>query len=85
MEEEEFKSLPQKDRLTIFKLSALLRIADSLDINHTGKVKDVTLKETKSGWRMTISGENDLMLVKWALDKRKSHFKEVFGVNLEMA
>ena len=69
----------------IGRLSALLRIADSLDINHAGKVKDVTLKETKSGWRMTISGENDLMLVNWAREKRKSHFKEVFGVNLEMA
>jgi exopolyphosphatase/guanosine-5'-triphosphate,3'-diphosphate pyrophosphatase len=84
MEDEDFRSLPQKDRLVIFKLSVLLCLADSLDISHTGKVTDVILKETKTGWRMKLSGEKDLMLVNWALGKRKSHFREVFGVNLEM-
>jgi exopolyphosphatase/guanosine-5'-triphosphate,3'-diphosphate pyrophosphatase len=84
MEDEDFKSLPQKDRLVIVKLSALLRLADSLDISHTGKVKDVILRAAKPAWRMKISGEKDLMLVNWALEKRKSHFRDVFGVNLEM-
>jgi exopolyphosphatase/guanosine-5'-triphosphate,3'-diphosphate pyrophosphatase len=84
MEDEDFKALPQKDRLVIFKLSALLCLADSLDISHTGKVTDVILKEAKTGWRMKIAGEKDLMLVNWALQKRKSHFRDVFGVNLEM-
>jgi len=74
----------QKDRLVIFKLSVLLSLADSLDISHTGKVTDVILNETKTGWRLKLSGEKDLMLVNWALGKRKSHFRDVFGVNLEM-
>jgi exopolyphosphatase/guanosine-5'-triphosphate,3'-diphosphate pyrophosphatase len=68
----------------VIKLAALLRLADSLDISHMENVTDVILRETKSGWRMKISGRKDQMLVKWAFDKRKSHFKEVFGVNLEM-
>jgi exopolyphosphatase/guanosine-5'-triphosphate,3'-diphosphate pyrophosphatase len=84
VDDEDFKSLPQKDRLIIFKLSALLRLADSLDINHSGKVTDVILREAKTGWRMKISGTKDLMLVNWALEKRKTHFRDVFGVNLEM-
>ena len=83
-DDENFRTLPQKDRLIVIKLCALLRLADSLDISHTGNVTDVTLKETDSGWRMKISGRNDLMLVNWAFDKRKSHFRKVFGVNLEM-
>jgi len=84
MEDEDFKSLPQKDRLVIFKLSALLSLADSLDISHTGKVTDVNLREEKTGWRMKLAGEKDLLLVNWALEKRKSHFRDVFGVNLEL-
>jgi exopolyphosphatase/guanosine-5'-triphosphate,3'-diphosphate pyrophosphatase len=84
VDDENFKSLPQQDRLSVIKLSALLRLADSIDINHTGKVTDVDLKETDHGWRMQISSESDLMLVHWALDKRKSLFREVFGVNLEI-
>jgi exopolyphosphatase/guanosine-5'-triphosphate,3'-diphosphate pyrophosphatase len=78
------KALPQKDRLIVLKLSALLRLADSLDISHMENVTDVTLRQAGSGWRMKISGKKDQMLVNWAFDKRKSHFKEVFGVNLEM-
>ena len=78
------KSLPQKDRLIVIKLSALLRLADSMDISHTGNVADIVLKETKSGWQIKISAKNDQMLVNWAFEKRKSHFREVFGVNLEM-
>jgi exopolyphosphatase/guanosine-5'-triphosphate,3'-diphosphate pyrophosphatase len=83
-DDENFKSLPQKDRLVVIKLSTLLRLADSLDVSHMGNVTDVTLTETKSGWRLKLSGRNDQMLVKWAFDKRKSRFKEVFGANLEM-
>jgi exopolyphosphatase/guanosine-5'-triphosphate,3'-diphosphate pyrophosphatase len=83
-DDENFKSLPQKDRLIVIKLAALLRLADSLDISHMENVTDVTLRETKSGWRMKISGKKDRMLVNWAFNQRKSHFREVFGVGLEM-
>lgn len=82
--DENFKLLPQKDRLIVIKLSALLQLADSLDISHAGNVTDVALRETISDWRMKISGRKDQMLVNWAFDKRKAHFREVFGVNLEM-
>lgn len=82
--EENFKSLPQKDRLIVMKLSVLLRLADSLDISHMENVNDVTLRETGSLWKMKVSGKKDQMLMKWAFDKRKSQFKEVFGVSLEM-
>jgi exopolyphosphatase/guanosine-5'-triphosphate,3'-diphosphate pyrophosphatase len=83
-DDENFKSLAQKDRLIVIKLSALLRLADSMDVSHMGAVKDVSLKESKSVWRMKISGKSDLMLENWALAKRKSLFQEVFGARLEM-
>ncbi|MGZ9222321.1 MAG: Ppx/GppA phosphatase family protein, partial [Anaerolineales bacterium] len=75
--EENFKSLPQKDRLIVIKLSTLLRLADSLDISHMGNVTDLSLRETKSGWALKLTGKGDQMLVNWALNKRKSGFKEV--------
>jgi len=83
-DDENVKLLPQKDRLIVIKLCALLRLADSIDISHTGQITDVSLMETKSGWRMKISGKSDLMLENWAFEKRKSLFQEVFGVNLEL-
>ena len=78
------KSLPQKDRLIVIKLCALLQLADSMDVSHMGHVTDVILTETKSGWHMKFSGRSDLMLESWAFGKRKSLFREVFGVTLEM-
>jgi exopolyphosphatase / guanosine-5'-triphosphate,3'-diphosphate pyrophosphatase len=83
-DDENFKSLPQKDRLLVIKLSALLCLADALDITHMENVTDVTLRETESGWRINVSGKKDQLLLKWALGKRKSQFKEVFGVDLEV-
>jgi exopolyphosphatase/guanosine-5'-triphosphate,3'-diphosphate pyrophosphatase len=83
-DDENFKALPQKDRLIVIKLSALLRLADSLDISHTGNVTDVTLKEEGSAWKLRLSGKRDQLLVNWAFEKRKSQFREVFGANLEM-
>ena len=82
--DENFKALPQKDRLIVTKLSVLLRLADSLDISHMENVEDVTLMKAGSVWKVKVSGEKDQMLMKWAFDKRKSQFKEVFGVSLEM-
>ena len=82
--DENFKSLPQRDRLIVTKLSVLLRLADSLDISHMENVNDVTLKEAGSVWKLKVSGKKDQLLMKWAFDKRKSQFREVFGVSLEM-
>ncbi len=77
-----FKSLPQKDRIIVNKLSALLRLADAIDVSHSGTVTDVALTETKSGWHIKLSGKRDMMLANWALTNRKSLFEEIFGVNL---
>ena len=82
--DENLKSLSQKDHQIIRKLSALLRLADSIDMSHTGHVQDVKLKETKSGWQMKILGKNDMELEMWYLAKRKTLFQKVFGVNLNL-
>jgi len=83
-EDENFKALSQKDRSVVLKLCALLRLADSLDVSHTANVKDVTLRETKSGWRMKILGKDELLLENWSLKKRKTLFQETFGISLEL-
>jgi exopolyphosphatase / guanosine-5'-triphosphate,3'-diphosphate pyrophosphatase len=81
-DDENFKALPQKDRIIVNKLSALLRLADAIDVSHSGSVSDVALTETKSGWRIRLHGRKDLMLATWALANRRSLFEDVFGVNL---
>jgi exopolyphosphatase/guanosine-5'-triphosphate,3'-diphosphate pyrophosphatase len=77
-----FKSLPQKDRIAVTKLSALLRLADGMDVRHANHVVSATLEEKKKAWQLSLRGRGDLMLEKWALEKRRGLFEDVFGVPL---
>jgi exopolyphosphatase/guanosine-5'-triphosphate,3'-diphosphate pyrophosphatase len=83
-EDPNFKSLPQTDRITVTKLSALLRLADGMDVSHANHVLSASLAEKKRAWQLSLRGKGDLMLEKWALDKRRVLFEEVFGVTLEI-
>jgi exopolyphosphatase / guanosine-5'-triphosphate,3'-diphosphate pyrophosphatase len=85
LDDENFRSLPQKDRLVVAKLSALLRLADVMDTSHTGRVTQVILTEKKKYWELALDGNGDLMLEKWSLNKRRALFEEVFGIELVVA
>jgi exopolyphosphatase/guanosine-5'-triphosphate,3'-diphosphate pyrophosphatase len=85
LEDPNFKALPQKDRVVVTKLSALLRLADVMDMSHGGRVTGVSLAENKKTWVLTLHGKGDLMLAKWGLNKRRALFEEVFGVGLLIA
>ena len=85
LQDETFKSLPQKDRLTVTKLTAILRLADSLDTSHSRSITDLRLTPAaRNGWKISIEGEGDLLLDKWQLRKRKKLFEDVFGVSLQI-
>jgi exopolyphosphatase/guanosine-5'-triphosphate,3'-diphosphate pyrophosphatase len=61
-EDENFKALSQKDRLLVSKLSALMRLADGMDVSHTGRVIGVTLQPDKKVWKLGLHGAGSLML-----------------------
>jgi hypothetical protein len=42
------------------------------------------LAEKKKRWELSLRGKGDLMLEKWALQKRRTLFEEIFGVQLEI-
>lgn len=84
VEDDSFKTLNPKDRLAVIKLSALMRLADALDVSHTGRVKDIQLEKQKNSWKLKLQGEGDLMLERWTLEKRQKLFQDVFGVKLEI-
>jgi exopolyphosphatase/guanosine-5'-triphosphate,3'-diphosphate pyrophosphatase len=83
-DDDNFKALSQKERLLVSKLSAFMRLADGMDVSHTGRVSGATLEPGKKVWNLRLYGEGSLMLEKWALLKRRSLFQEVFGVSLEI-
>jgi len=84
-QDEGFRSLTPKDRIMVTKLSALIRLADALDVSHTGCVKEVQLEQQKDFWQLRLQGKGDLMLEQWTLEKRQKLFQEIFGVKLKVA
>ncbi len=83
-QDEQFKALAQKDRLIVTKLCALLRLADAVEVSHTARIRDLTMKKVKGYWQLKMVGEGNLLLEKWALEKRKALFEEVFGTRLKI-
>ena len=84
LDDEGFRTLTPKDRFVVIKLSALMRLADALDVSHTGRVKDIQFEEQRNSWKLKLKGNGDLMLEKWTLEKRQRLFQDVFGVKLEI-
>ncbi len=80
-----FRTLPPKDRIVVTELSALMRLADGLDVSHTGRVRNVQLVQQKNTWKLKLQGNGDLMLERWALEKRQRLFQDVFGVKFIIA
>ena len=82
--DENFKQLSQKDRLTVTRLCALLRLADALDTSHTARVHGVQLESHEGFCKLQLVGDGDFMLEKWTIEKRKTLFQNTFGVKLEI-
>ena len=80
-----FRNMLPRDRIVVIKLSALMRIADALDVSHTGSVKDIRLEQGTDAWQLSLQGKGDLMLERWTLEKRQKLFQDVFGVKLKIA
>jgi len=77
--------LTSKQRMTVAKLCALLRLADALDSSHQKKIASLTITESKTMWLLTLQSSEDLSLEKWTLKKRRLLFQTIFGKALEIA
>lgn len=85
LEDDPSKGLSPRERSTVGKLSALLRLADGLDVSHASHITGAVLAETKKKhWQLTLQGHGDLMIEKWALNKRRDLFEGTFGVPLDI-
>lgn len=75
----EFSSLPVKQQEIVKILSAILRVADSLDRTHSQSVQNIkiTIEESAVNLNLKINSDNiDIEL--WSLEQREALFEEVF-------
>lgn len=81
---DEFASLPERTQTVIRKLSAILRVADSLDRTHKRVVRDVkcTVRTNRVEMNLKIEKNKNPEIELWSLERRKGLFEEVFGKRL---
>ncbi|WP_155286797.1 Ppx/GppA phosphatase family protein [Lacticaseibacillus zhaodongensis] len=72
------------DRLIVAKLSALLRVADSLDTSRRQKISNISVSTRGGKVTITADSHENLELEKWTLAKKGSFFEAVFGMPIRL-
>jgi exopolyphosphatase/guanosine-5'-triphosphate,3'-diphosphate pyrophosphatase len=78
----EFRLLSRADRMTILKLSAILRAADALDRSHQQKIRDFTTSFSAESLTIRVKGHDNLLLEKMAIEEKGDLFENVFGYKI---
>ena len=75
----EFALLSAFDRERVRRLAAILRIADALDKEHKEKIRSVEVRQRDGKVEIRAGGNGNLLLERWALEKKSDIFRRVFG------
>ncbi|WP_234123433.1 Ppx/GppA phosphatase family protein [Clostridium hydrogenum] len=74
-----YVNLSYEDKIVVSKLSAILKLAESLDISQKGKIKELNIELCESEAYFDIFSQSDCTLEKWSFNKNASFFEEVMG------
>ena len=78
-DDESFLVLPRPERMTILKLTAILRIADAMDRGHIQKLSDFSVKLEQNNMLIQTKDSRNTVLEKIALGEKAGMFEEIFG------
>jgi exopolyphosphatase/guanosine-5'-triphosphate,3'-diphosphate pyrophosphatase len=76
----EYLALNFNDRITVTKLSAILRVADALDENHTGRIDAIDCEIVGNDFFVTAHGVSDVSLEEIALRNKGTLFEDTYGM-----
>lgn len=79
-----YQTMDDDLRLPVAQLAAILRVADSLDDSRQQKIQEIKLK--LKGDRLLIKAKagDDLVLEKWAFQRKNKLFTQVYGLRPEL-
>jgi exopolyphosphatase/guanosine-5'-triphosphate,3'-diphosphate pyrophosphatase len=75
-----YAALPRGARLTVNRLSAILRVADALDKSHAQRVQNPRVTTQEGELIIDVEATEDLALERMTLDQKGGLFEEVFGL-----
>jgi exopolyphosphatase/guanosine-5'-triphosphate,3'-diphosphate pyrophosphatase len=80
----DFMLFRRRDRITILKLAALLRLADALDRGHHQSITDFSLELRQDTLVIKVQGSYNTVLEKIALEDKATIFESVFGYKVRI-
>jgi len=75
----QFAMSSRSDRITILKLTAILRIADAIDRGHSQKINDFTIDFRSDTLIIRCKETHNLVLERLAVTQKSNVFESVFG------
>lgn len=77
-----FSDLSREDRMTIFKLAAILRIADALDRSHSQRIKNIELRRERDLLIIETTGVEDNLVEQMAINGKCDIVEEIYGLQV---
>ena len=77
-----FEELDADSKRMVVYLTPLLRLADSLDRSHEGKIKDVSGKVKETSLQLFVNSKDETNLEIWAANEAGRAFREVYNRSL---
>jgi exopolyphosphatase/guanosine-5'-triphosphate,3'-diphosphate pyrophosphatase len=76
------RHVPSGERPSIPAAVAILRLAKALDQSRSGRVLGFTVRRQRNAVKLILETRRSAELELWALDKERSYFRDVFGLDL---
>jgi len=74
-----FQYLPSGQRITVSKLTAILRMADAMDASHRQKLKNISIVSLPDSLNISFDSNEDLTYELWAFGRKTDLYIQVFG------
>lgn len=75
----EYSALSESDRQIVFKLGAILRLADALDRGYESRVRDIECRLEDKDLFLKLTGDENCRAEYEAIEKKKKMFEVAFG------
>lgn len=77
---ENYHQLSFRDRIVVSKLSAILKLAESLDVSRKQKIDQLSVFCNDGELHLELKSHQDILLEKWYFASRAVFFEEVMGM-----
>lgn len=78
----DYDALGERDRETVWRIGAIIRVADALDKSYSGFVRDVACKLDGSNIRIDLRSDHNCEKELWAAEQKRDMFEEAFECKL---